>query len=71
MTGVLVFKCRSCSKVYDAASSDDLTSDLVSLMTVGRVENRDFLARQMIHDCGDGSLGIADLVGGIPDKTDK
>ena len=68
--GNLVYKCRNCGETYSNCHAPNLSLALSCIMIDGVTPKQWGIPATMIdiHSCKNGEEGIADLVGGIPDK---
>lgn len=67
--GVLVYRCRQCGIIVDDIVVPDVISAVASIVAKGRTP-RDWpiVARMtVLHLCGAGLVGVADLICGRPD----
>jgi len=63
--GVLIYKCRTCGIAYDAADVPQLGRALVLINASGSFQaDEQTMRRTIVHGCGGGLYGIADLIGG-------
>lgn len=63
----LFYKCRMCGTVFNeayvlVASKPSATVKMLQAVQ-GRREEEEFPELMDIHDCGDGNMGVADLIG--------
>lgn len=73
--GTLEYKCRRCGKVVRKAHVPDLQHSVNALLVCGSL--RDLYPGGILvrltdshHCCEDGGIGIADFIGGTPDKKE-
>lgn len=67
--GELYYKCRICRKIYHDTGVPDLLLALIDINIFGVTQNKGIKARLTdIHNCFNGQLGIADLIGGKEDE---
>jgi len=64
--GTLVYKCKKCGELVRGKHTVDLWDECYALAN-GRTFDNKYISNIETHICIDGSVGIIELVGGIPD----
>ena len=64
--GTLVYKCKLCDELIRREHTTDLWDECYTLANGHTFDNK-YITKFQTHICASGSVGIIELVGGIPD----
>ena len=66
--GILVYRCRRCDATFGTTDVRDAQGDLTSIVEGYNLQGT---GMHTIHQCSDGHLGVADLVGCVLDSHEE